>query len=64
MSEWKPLALLYLGAWDTQVTQYCAVFSFFVDLLDLFCVKVVIYALIGKATTYLHSPIFDSVSTL
>jgi len=59
MSEWKPLTLLCLCAWDTQVNQYCV---FFVDLLDLFCVKVVIYALIGKATTHnLCRPIMESV---
>lgn len=26
MSEWKPLTLLSLGAWVTQVAQYCVFF--------------------------------------
>lgn len=62
MSEWKPFALFHVGALVTP-RSLGTVLCFFVDLLDLFCVKVVIYTLIGKANTgNLHGPVADSVS--
>lgn len=62
MSEWKPFALLHRGGRVTPRSP-STVLCFSVDLLDLFRVKVVIYALIGKANTgNLHGPVADSVS--
>lgn len=59
--EWKTFALLHVSAIVTP-RSLSTVLCFFVDLLDLFCVKVVIYTIIGKANTgNLHGPVVDSV---
>lgn len=62
MSEWRPFALLHLGA-TVAPGSLSTVLCCFVDLFDLFRVKVVIYTLIGKANTgNLHGPAVDCVS--
>lgn len=62
MSERKLFALLHVGA-TVAPGSLSTVLCCFVDLLDLFCVKVVIYTLIGKANTgNLHGPAVDCVS--